>query len=94
MHTNTLCHHTEYRLVFWYATTDCVFYDEECTCHPKFGCMLSIGTIHFEDRFCAGKKVGEGEMGGWVKVQVSSTWQLPWLAVERSRLALAGPLPF
>ena len=27
-----------------------------------FGCMLSIGTIHFEDRFCASKK--GGNVGG------------------------------
>jgi len=33
-----------------------------------FGRMLSVGTIHFEDRFCANKKGGIG--GGWrVSVQ-------------------------
>ena len=30
-----------------------------------FGCMLSVGTIHFEDRFCASTNVGTGG-GGWV----------------------------
>ena len=29
-----------------------------------FGRMLSVGTIPFEDRFCASKKGGMGEVGG------------------------------
>ena len=30
-----------------------------------FGRMLSVGAIHFEDRFCASRKGGTGG-GGWV----------------------------
>ena len=30
---------------------------------PDFGCMLSVGAISFEDRFCAGKKGGIGGGG-------------------------------
>ena len=33
-----------------------------------FGCMLSVGAIHFEDRFCASKKGGIGG-GGWVSAR-------------------------
>ena len=52
--------------------------------------MLSVGTIRFEDKFCASKKGGIGE-GGWVQPRVPCTWQLPWLAVEKPWLALAWP---
>ena len=31
----------------------------------KFGRMLSVGAIRFEDRFCASRKGGTGG-GGWV----------------------------
>jgi len=55
-----------------------------------FGRMLSVGTIRFEDRFCASKKGGIGG-GGWVHPRVMSTWQLPWLAREEPWLAVAGP---
>ena len=34
----------------------------------NFGRMLSVGTIRFEDRFCASKKGGIGE-GGWVSAR-------------------------
>ena len=40
-----------------------------------FGCMLSVGAIRFEDRFCASKKGGIGG-GGWVHHGVPCTWQL------------------
>ena len=33
-----------------------------------FGCMLSVGAISFEDRFCASKKSGIGR-GEWVSAQ-------------------------
>ena len=55
-----------------------------------FGHMLSVGAIHFEDRFCASKKGGIGGMGGF-QLGVPCTWQLPWLAVEKPWSALAGP---
>ena len=42
-----------------------------------FGHMLSVGAIHFEDRFCASKK-GRIGGGGWVHPGVLCTWQLPW----------------
>ena len=53
--------------------------------------MLSVGAIHFEDRFCASKKGGIGGGGGF-QLGVPCTWQLPWLAVEKPWSALAGPL--
>ena len=52
-----------------------------------FGRMLSVGAIHFEDRFCTSKKCGIGG-GGWVHPGVR---QLPWLAREEPWLAVAGP---
>ena len=55
----------------------------------EFGRMLSVGAIHFEDRFCASKKGGIGG-GGWVHPRVPCTWQLPWLAREEPWLAVAG----
>ena len=33
-----------------------------------FGCMLLVGAIHFEDRFCTSKKGGIGG-GGWVSAR-------------------------
>ena len=52
--------------------------------------MLSVGAIRFEDRFCDSKK---GEMGevGWHSHDMTCTWRLSWLAVERPWSALAGP---
>ena len=42
---------------------------DECTCHATLvGRMLSVGTIHFEDRSCASKKGGIGR-GGRVSPQ-------------------------
>ena len=57
--------------------------------------MLSVGTIRLEERFCTSKIGGIGG-GGRVSVQGAVhmalfTWQLPWLAVENSWSALAGP---
>ena len=52
--------------------------------------MLSVGAIRFEDGFCASKKGGIGEVGGF-QLRVPCTWQLPWLAVEKRWSALAGP---
>ena len=52
-----------------------------------FGCMLSVGAIHFKDRFCASGIEG----GGWVHPEVPCTWQPPWLAKEKPWLAVAGP---
>jgi len=49
--------------------------------------MLSVGAIHFEDRFCNSEKGGIGG-GGQVSAR---TWQLPWLAVEKPWSALAWP---
>ena len=38
--------------------------DDECTQSCNFGYMISVGAIHFEDRFCTSKKGGIGG-GGW-----------------------------
>ena len=50
--------------------------------------MLSVGTIRFEDRFCASKKGRIGKVGGF-QHGVPCTWQLPWMAVEKPWSALA-----
>ena len=34
--------------------------------------MLSDGAIHFEDRFCASRKVGRGEVGGYTTLADSA----------------------
>ena len=49
------------------------------TITSKFGQMLSVGAIRFEDRFCASRKGGTGG-GGWVG---DSAWWLLQLAVEK-----------
>ena len=54
-----------------------------------FGCMLSVGTIHFEDRFCASKKGGMGEVDGHIQ-DMPCTWRLPWLPVEQTALVSTG----
>ena len=46
-----------------------------------FGGMLSVGAIHFEDKFCASRKVGQGEAGGCTALD-DSTWWLLQLAIE------------
>ena len=45
------------------------------------GLMLSVGTIHFEDRFCTSRKIGIGG-GGWFSPLGDSTLQLLQLAVH------------
>ena len=44
--------------------------------------MLSVGAIHFEDRFCASKKGGTGEVGGCTAL-ADSAWQRLQLPVEK-----------
>ena len=56
----------------------------------NFGCMLSVGVICFEDRFCASKMGGKGKVGRHIH-NMLWTWKLSWLAVERPWSALAGP---
>ena len=53
--------------------------------------MLSVGTIHFEDRFCASRRVGQGEVGGIHPLGDSALWLLLLLAVEKHMSALGGP---
>ena len=52
--------------------------------------MLSVGTIHFEDRFCASRRVGQGEVGGVHTLGDSALWLLLLLAAEKHRSALGG----
>ena len=48
-----------------------------------FGCMISVGAIRFEDRFCTSReRVAQGEVGGWIPVG-DSAWRLLQLAVEK-----------
>ena len=55
--------------------------------------MISVGAIHFEDRFCASKKGGIGEVGRQSH-DMLCTWWLSSLAVETPQSALAGPFLF
>ena len=52
--------------------------------------MLSVGAIHFEDRFCTSKKVGQGEVGVCTAL-ANSAWWLLQLAIERVWSALDDP---
>ena len=52
--------------------------------------MLSVGTIHFEDRFCASRKGGTGEVGGCTTLADSAWWQLQ-LPVEKPWSMPGGP---
>ena len=56
----------------------------------NFGRMLSVDALRFEDEFCTSKKGGIGG-GGWVHRELTCTWQLPWLVVEKPWLVLAWP---
>ena len=53
--------------------------------------MLSVGAIRFEDRFCASRKGGTGEVGGATAL-ADHAWRLLQLAIEKARSALDGPL--
>ena len=55
--------------------------------------MLSVGAIRFEDRFCASRKGGTGEVGGCTAL-AHSAWRLLQLAIERAWSALDGPFCF
>ena len=52
--------------------------------------MLSVGTIRFEDRFCASKKGGTGG-GGWYTALPDSAWRQFQLPVEKPWLMTGGP---
>ena len=52
--------------------------------------MLSVGAICFEDRFCASRKVGQGEVGGSTPL-VDSAWRLLQLPVEKLWSMPGGP---
>ena len=58
----------------------------------NFGCMLLVGAIHFEDRFCACRKGGTGELMSQCHLAGDSTWRLLQLAVEKPWLHRAGSL--
>ena len=48
-----------------------------------FACMLSVGAIRFEDRFCSSrKKVVQGEVGGCTPLADNAWWPLQ-LPVEK-----------
>ena len=51
-----------------------------------FGCTFSVGTIHFEDRFCASKK---GRIGGGDQVSARSVVPMA-AALAGCRKALIG----
>ena len=55
-----------------------------------FGHMLSVGTIHLEDRFCASRKGGIGEVGR-CDPPGESTWcwdvERPWLSLSISHFS-------
>ena len=53
-----------------------------------FGCMLSVGAIHFDDMFCA--REGQGKVGGCTPLS-DSAWRLLQLAVEKPWSMLGGP---
>ena len=55
--------------------------------------MLSVGAIHFEDRFCASRKGGTGEVGGSTALGDCAWWRLQ-LAIEKAWSALGGPFCF
>ena len=53
---------------------------------PEFGHMLSVGAIHFEDRFCASKKGGirgGGRVPAWSNMHITAT-------LASYRIALVG----
>ena len=54
---------------------------------------ISVGAICFEDRFCASKKVGQGEMGGSTAL-ADSAWRLLQLTIEWDWSELGSPFCF
>ena len=55
-----------------------------------FGRMLSVGAIHFENRFCTSRKGGTGEVGGSTAPPDSAWWWLQ-LPVEKPWSMTGGP---
>ena len=52
--------------------------------------LLWPHVISWCNPFCASKKGGMGEVGGFHH-GVPCTWELPWLAIEQPWWALTGP---
>jgi len=50
-----------------------------------FGRMLSVGAIRFEDKFCASKKGGMGEVGGFTPGCCARGNCLGWLEKSLGR---------
>ena len=63
--------------------------DDAILCHLT-GRMLSVGAIHFEDRFCASKKGGIGG-GGWVSARDAVHLAAALAGCRKPWSALAGP---
>ena len=55
----------------------------------KFGYMLSVGAIHFENRFLE-ERVGQEETGGCTTLG-DSAWRMLQLAIEKAWSTLDGP---
>ena len=55
-----------------------------------FGCILSVGAIRFEDRFCASRKGGTGGGDESTALPDSAWWQLN-LPVEKPWSMTGGP---
>ena len=73
--------HLTCHLVFKPLTTILVLSD--------FGCMLSDGAIHFEDRFCTSRK--GGTEGGGCTTLADSAWRRLQLPVEKPWSMPGGP---
>ena len=52
-----------------------------------FGSMLSVGAIRFEDWFCASRKGGTGEVGGYTTLPDSAQWRLPVESLGQGQVA-------
>ena len=53
--------------------------------------MLLVGAFRFEDRFCASRKGGTGEVGACTAL-ADRAWRLLQLAIEKAWSVLDGPL--
>ena len=71
----------EHNPAVWSLPTNDAFWQSSV-----FSCMLSVGAIHFEDRFCASRKGGTGK-GGWMH---HSSWQCMVVVAAAYRKALVN----
>ena len=83
-----------YRLLIFYECLLFRFYlttNDDSSHHQRSAaCYQLAQLIRFDDRFCASRKGGQGEVGGCTTLG-DSAWRLLQLPIENAWSALDGP---